>query len=41
MAWPFALEGPAVAAGFRALRSPVWWLSTEARRCYYQLEYLS
>jgi len=35
------LESRAVAAGFRALRSPVWWLSTEARRFYYQLEFLS
>jgi hypothetical protein len=31
------LESPAVAAAFHA----VWWLSTVARRFYYQLEVLS
>ena len=38
---PSLLENLAVAAGFRGSRSPVWWLSTETRRCYYQLENLS
>jgi hypothetical protein len=37
MAWPSALESLAVAAGFRA----AWWLSTVARRFYYQLDVLS
>ena len=39
--WKTLLENLAVAAGFRGTRSPVWWVSTETRRCYYQLENLS
>jgi hypothetical protein len=41
MAWTSLLENLAVAAGFRGSRSPVGWLYTETRRCYYQLENLS